>query len=79
MLRFIAVSAFALLLTTSAHALTPMPVQQANSLTTQVRLACGPGRTRVGGVCVARTTLRHTRRVVRRCARWHGGVCVRYY
>jgi hypothetical protein len=48
-------------------------------MVTEVRLACGPGRTRVHGVCVARTTIRHTRRVVRRCARWHGGVCVRYY
>ena len=27
----------------------------------------------------ARTTIRYTRREIRRCARWHGGVCVRYY
>jgi len=31
-----------------------------------------------GGVCVARTTIRHTRRAVRRCAFWHGGVCRRW-
>jgi len=33
---------------------------------TQVRFGCGPGRTRVGGVCVARTTIRHARRAYRR-------------
>jgi hypothetical protein len=31
---------------------------------TQVRFGCGPGRTLVPGHCVARTTNRHTRRVV---------------
>ena len=30
---------------------------------------------RINGVCVARTT----KRQVRRCARWSGGACVRYY
>jgi hypothetical protein len=70
-----AVSVFA----TAAQALPVVPLHQADGMVTEVRLACGPGRTRVHGVCVARTTIRHTRRVVRRCARWHGGVCVRYY
>jgi hypothetical protein len=46
---------------------------------TQAAYGCGAGRTRVGGVCVARTTKRHVRRQVRRCARWSGGACVRYY
>jgi hypothetical protein len=36
---------------------------------TQVRLGCGPFRTRVNGVCVARTTIRHTRRMARRAYR----------
>ena len=36
-------------------------------------------RTRVNGVCVARTTIRQTRRQYRRCARWSGGACVQYY
>jgi hypothetical protein len=34
----------------------------------KVAAACGVGRTRINGVCVARTTIRHTRRAVRRCA-----------
>jgi hypothetical protein len=29
------------------------PLHQPEGMTTQVRLACGPGRTRVNGVCVA--------------------------
>jgi len=52
-----------------------VPIHQADSMVTQVREACGAGRVRVNGVCVARTT----KRQVRRCARWHGGVCVHYY
>ena len=36
---------------------------------TQIREACGAGRVRINGVCVARTT----KRQVRRCARWSGG------
>jgi hypothetical protein len=79
MIRFIAVAAFALALATSAQAMTLAPLHQPNGMTTQVRYACGPGRTRVAGVCVARTTIRHTRRQVRRCRRWHGGVCVGWY
>ena len=79
MIRLIAVAAFALTVTTSAHALTLVPLHQPEGMTTQVRLACGPGRTRVSGVCVARTTIRHTRRHYRRCVRWHGGACVRWH
>jgi len=79
MTKWIAV-AFALAFATSAQAATATLVHQpAGSMVTHVAYACGPGRTRVGGVCVARTTIRHTRRNIRRCARWHGGVCVRYY
>jgi hypothetical protein len=36
---------------------------------TQIAYGCGPFRTRIRGVCVARTTVRHTRRVVRRSYR----------
>jgi hypothetical protein len=46
---------------------------------TQIAFGCGPGRTRIGGVCVARTTIRQTRRAIRRCAFWRGGVCRRWY
>ncbi len=55
MIRLIAV-AFALALA----------IPQPDGMITQVAYGCGPGRTRVRGVCVARTTIRHTRRHVRR-------------
>ena len=75
MIRFIAV-AFALAVATSAQAMSPAPLHQPDAGTImQVREACGAGRVRINGVCVARTT----KRQVRRCARWSGGACVRYY
>jgi hypothetical protein len=64
MLRLTAV-AFALALATSAQAMPVAPIQPGD-MVTQVREACGAGRHRVGGVCVARTTQRHVRREVRR-------------
>ena len=66
MIRLIAVAGFALVVATSAQAMMPAPVPQPDSMITQVRLGCGLGRTRVNGVCVARTTIRQTRRAVRR-------------
>jgi len=71
MLRFIAFAAFSLAVATSARAMTVASVQP-DGMITQVAYACGAGRTRINGVCVARTTVRR----VRRCARWNGGVCV---
>ena len=68
MIRLIAV-AFALALATSAQAMPLAPLQQADGMTTLVRFGCGPGRTLVAGHCVARTTIRHTRRVIRRDVR----------
>ena len=68
MIRLIAVAGFALLVVTSARAMTPALIPQPDSMITQIAAACGAGRTRVNGVCVARTTVRHTRRAVRRCA-----------
>ena len=65
MTRLIAV-AFALALATSAQAMPLAPLHQPDGMITQVRYACGPGRTIVAGHCVARTTIRHTRRVIRR-------------
>jgi hypothetical protein len=78
MVRLIAV-AFALVVATSAQAMPVGPLHQPDGMTTQVREACGAGRVRINGVCVARTTKRHVRREVRRCARWHAGACVRWY
>lgn len=68
MIRFIAVVGCALSVATSAQALTPAPISQPDGMITLVAAACGAGRTRVNGVCVARTTVRQTRRAVRRCA-----------
>jgi hypothetical protein len=47
MLRLFAVAGFALVATTSAQAITPAPLPQPDGMITQVRLGCGPGRTRV--------------------------------
>ena len=67
MIRLTAV-AFALALATSAQAM-PLAPLQTDGMTTQVRFGCGPGRTLVAGRCVARTTIRHSRRVIRRGVR----------
>jgi hypothetical protein len=74
MIRFVPV-AFALALATSVQAMPVTPLHQQDGMITQVREACGAGRVRINGVCVARTT----RRQVRRCARWSGGTCVHWY
>jgi hypothetical protein len=69
MVRLIAVAGFALSVAVSAQAMTPAPIiPQPDGMITKVAAACGAGRTRVNGVCVARTTVRQTRRAVRRCA-----------
>jgi hypothetical protein len=78
MLRLIAVAGFALTVATSAQGMTPAPIAAPDGILTQVAVGCGMGRTRINGVCVARTTVRQTRRAVRRCARWSGGVCTLY-
>ena len=69
MIRLIAIAGFALSVAVSAQAMTVAPIiPQPESMITEVAAACGAGRTRVNGVCVARTTVRQTRRAVRRCA-----------
>ena len=68
MIRLIAVAGFALSVATSVQAMTPAPIPQPEGMITQVAAACGAGRTRVNGVCVARTTMRQTGRAVRRGA-----------
>jgi len=68
MLRFIAAAGFVLAVATSAQAMKPAPTPQSDSSITQVRFGCGPGRTLVAGRCVARTTIRHTRRAIRRAS-----------
>ena len=74
MIRLIAVT-FALGMATSAYAISPVPLHQPDGIATQIAYGCGVGRTRVHGVCVARTT----KRQVRRCAVWGAGhVCRRW-
>jgi len=79
MIRLIALAGFALAITTSAQAMTLAPVHEPDGMITQVAAGCGPGRTLVNGVCVARTTIRHERRANRRCVRWHGDVCASWH
>ena len=55
MIRLIAFAAFALAVATSAQAMSPAPLDQADGLITQVVAGCGAFRTRVNGVCVSRT------------------------
>ena len=69
MIRLIAVATFALAVATSAQAMSPAPLHQLEGMTTQAAVGCGVGRTRVTGVCVARTTVRKFRRGARRCSR----------
>ena len=79
MMRSIAIAGFALAVVTSAHAITPAPISGADGAIVPIAAGCGPGRTMVNGVCVARTTIRQTRRAVRRCARWSGGTCIAWW
>jgi hypothetical protein len=74
MIRLIAFATF-LAVTSAAQATPVAPVHKPAGIITQIAAACGPGMTRRNGVCVARTTVRHARR----CARWTGGACVRWY
>ena len=78
MIRSIAAVGFALSVATFAQAMTSAPIPQPDGMISQIAVGCGPGRTMVNGVCVARTTIRQTRRAVRRCVRWQGGVCALY-
>ena len=78
MLKLIAVAGLALTITTSAQGMTPAPLAPPDDMVTQIAVGCGLGRTRINGVCVARTTVRQTRRAVRRCVRWNAGVCASY-
>ena len=75
MIRLIAVTAFALAVATSAHAITLAPLRQSDSMITQVRHACGAGMHYVNGRCVTTVLRRQTRRCVLFGA---GGVCRRW-
>src|SRR3974377_1136711 len=55
MIRLITVAGFALLVAPSAQGMTPAPIPQPDGMITQVAFGCGPGMTRVNGVCMARS------------------------
>ena len=56
MIRIIGVAFVLAIASSSAQAMPLAPIQQPDSMITQVVAGCGVGRTRVNGVCVARTT-----------------------
>jgi len=62
MIRLMTVAGFALLVAPSAQSMTLAPIPQPDGMITQVAFGCGVGMTRVNGVCVARSTIRQTRR-----------------
>jgi hypothetical protein len=68
--RLIAVTAIALATATSAEAMSPAPLHQADSMITQVG-TCGPGQVLIKGTCVLRTTSRQ-----HKCVTWSEGFCV---
>ena len=69
MVRLVTV-AIALAAATSAQAMSPVPLHQADSMITQVR-NCGPGQVQSGGKCVLRTTTPQSK-----CLNWSEGFCV---
>jgi hypothetical protein len=50
------------------------PLSEPGGIITPVVAGCGPGMTRVNGVCVSR----HEKRQARRCLRWNGSNCVKW-
>ena len=64
MIRLIAIAAFALAVATSAQAMSPAPLNQADGMITQVREACGAGMHEVNGACITTSARRHVRRGV---------------
>jgi hypothetical protein len=55
---------FTVLVATSARVRTLASIPQLDGPVTLVAIAGSPGRPRVDGVCVAKTTVRHVRRVL---------------
>jgi hypothetical protein len=66
MTRFIAFAAFALAVATSAQAMSPVPLHQAEGVVTQVRQNCGAGMkwNNALGRCATTSARRHVRRGV---------------
>jgi hypothetical protein len=71
--------AFALSLASSAQAMPVSPLQTPDNNVVTVRQGCGIGYQRVAGRCVRNASVRHFRRVVRKCAaglRMVDGKCI---
>jgi hypothetical protein len=66
MIRFVAIAGFALVVGTSAQAMTPSLLVQPDSLIAKAVASCGVGRTMVNGKCETRIEKRHERRHERR-------------
>ena len=83
MVRLIAVVAFALVVATSAQAMSPMPLHEPDAMITQIRKArqarqCwDPYQVRINGIC--EFWARHVSRAQHRCVEWNEGFCVEYY
>jgi len=75
MIRIISVAFVLALASSSTQAMPLAAIQQPDSMVTQVVAGCGVGMTRVNGVCMSR----HHKRQARRCARWNGSTCAKYY
>ena len=61
MFKLIAILIFALVTSMPAQATPVAPVHEPDSIITQAAAACGPGMTRVNGVCVSRHHKRQAR------------------
>ena len=72
MIRLIAIAAFALAVTTSAEAMSPAPLHQADGMITQVRQACGAGMkwNNALGRCATTSARRNVRRGVPIIEKW---------
>ena len=75
MIRIISVAFVLALASSSTQAMPLAAIQQPDSMVIEVVAGCGVGMTRVNGVCVSR----HGKRQARRCARWNGTTCAKYY
>ena len=76
MMRLIAFAVFAFRHHSVSTGNASCAVHEPDGILTQIADGCGAGRTRVGGVCVARTT----KRLVRVCAmEWRRFTGWRYY
>jgi hypothetical protein len=80
MIRLIAIAAFALVVATSAEAMSPAPLHQSDGMITQIRRArpCyDPNQVRINGIC--QFWARHVPRAQHRCVEWNEGFCVEYF